>query len=275
MKRGAYMAVVQVLDKNGKQLTPTKCCGYARLLLKRKKAKVAEKNPFTIQLLCDTPEDIQPLYPEAKEGRANTGTERMTMNGEVTTTKANGGNTPTYNNEESEEKKVFNTDTDFINEVNKRAAESGKSVLPVIQDIITETVGTEGYRAIDKKVYARFSERYKVFSGESYDGDASIRFTGKDPLINAESVTSVSYNDTTDMIDIVFCDARGCKGTEHYYADESAREIYKKVALRNLGDETITLVFADEFMKCLFKLRENERVQACRRNRLADGTGCC
>lgn len=43
-------ATVYVLNKEGKPLMPTIRCGHVRLLLKAKKARVVNKNPFTIQL---------------------------------------------------------------------------------------------------------------------------------------------------------------------------------------------------------------------------------
>ena len=59
------MAVVYVLNKEGKPLMPTKRCGHVRILLKEKKAVVVERLPFTIQLKYDTP-DISIILPKKK-----------------------------------------------------------------------------------------------------------------------------------------------------------------------------------------------------------------
>lgn len=67
------MAVVYVLSKDGKPLMPTTRCGHVRVLLKEKKARVVERNPFTIQLLYDTPNITQPLYLGIDPGRTNIG----------------------------------------------------------------------------------------------------------------------------------------------------------------------------------------------------------
>lgn len=48
------MAVVYVLSVGGEPLMPTTRCGHVRILLKEKKARVVERNPFTIQLAYET-----------------------------------------------------------------------------------------------------------------------------------------------------------------------------------------------------------------------------
>ena len=56
------MSTVYVLNKNGKPLMPTTRCGRVRHLLKEQKARVVTSNPFTIQLLYETDDVVQPLY---------------------------------------------------------------------------------------------------------------------------------------------------------------------------------------------------------------------
>ena len=52
---------VYVLDIDGNPLMPTVNRAKVRILLKEKKAKVVKRTPFTIQLLYDTPGQVQPL----------------------------------------------------------------------------------------------------------------------------------------------------------------------------------------------------------------------
>ena len=56
------MSTVYVLNKDGKPLMPTTRCGHVRYLLKEKKARVVKTKPFTIQLLYETNDVVQPLY---------------------------------------------------------------------------------------------------------------------------------------------------------------------------------------------------------------------
>ena len=67
------MAVVYVLNKEGKPLMPTKRCGHVRILLKEGKATVVERVPFTIQLKYDSPDITQDLYLGIDPGRTNIG----------------------------------------------------------------------------------------------------------------------------------------------------------------------------------------------------------
>ena len=55
------MSTVYVLNKDGKPLMPTTRCGHVRYLLKEKKARVVKTKPFTIQLLYETNDVVQPL----------------------------------------------------------------------------------------------------------------------------------------------------------------------------------------------------------------------
>lgn len=67
------MATVYVLNKDGKPLMPTTRCGHIRHLLKEKKARVVRTNPFTIKLLYETDDVVQPLYLGIDPGRTNIG----------------------------------------------------------------------------------------------------------------------------------------------------------------------------------------------------------
>ena len=65
------MSTVYVLSKDGSPLMPTARCGHVRLLLKTGKARVVDTRPFTIRLLYDTPDIVQPLYLGINPGRTN------------------------------------------------------------------------------------------------------------------------------------------------------------------------------------------------------------
>lgn len=52
---------VYILDINGNPLMPTQRFGKVRRLLKSNKVKVINKSPFTIQLLYETTNNIQPI----------------------------------------------------------------------------------------------------------------------------------------------------------------------------------------------------------------------
>ena len=56
------MSTVYVLNKDGKPLMPTTRCGHVRHLLKEQKARVVTSKLFTIQLLYETDDVVQPLY---------------------------------------------------------------------------------------------------------------------------------------------------------------------------------------------------------------------
>ena len=54
--------MVYVIAQNGRPLMPTEHHGKVRWLLKKKRAKVVRRNPFTIQLLYGTgSERVQPV----------------------------------------------------------------------------------------------------------------------------------------------------------------------------------------------------------------------
>lgn len=61
------MSTVYVLNKDGKPLMPTTRCGHVRHLLKEQKARVVTSKPFTIQLLYETDDVVQPLYLPRKQ----------------------------------------------------------------------------------------------------------------------------------------------------------------------------------------------------------------
>lgn len=67
------MSTVYVLNKDGKPLMPTTRGGHVRHLLKEQKARVVRAKPFTIQLLYETDDVVQPLYLGIDPGRTNIG----------------------------------------------------------------------------------------------------------------------------------------------------------------------------------------------------------
>lgn len=67
------MSTIYVLNKDGKPLMPTTRGGHVRHLLKEQKARVARTKPFTIQLLYETDDAVQPLYLGIDPGRTNIG----------------------------------------------------------------------------------------------------------------------------------------------------------------------------------------------------------
>ncbi len=77
------MAVVYVLSKGGKPLMPTTRCGHVRILLKTKRARVVDKDPFTIQLLYECEEAVQPLVLGIDPGRTNIGAAAVQETGEA------------------------------------------------------------------------------------------------------------------------------------------------------------------------------------------------
>lgn len=76
------MSVVYVLSTNGKPLMPTTRCGHVRILLKQNKARVVERNPFTIQLMYKSTEETQSLYLGIDPGRTNIGAATVRENSE-------------------------------------------------------------------------------------------------------------------------------------------------------------------------------------------------
>lgn len=75
------MSTIYVLNKDGKPLMPTTRGGHVRHLLKEQKARVVQSKPFTIQLLYETDDVIQPLYLGIDPGRTNIGVAVVKANG--------------------------------------------------------------------------------------------------------------------------------------------------------------------------------------------------
>lgn len=75
------MAIVYVQNKDGKPLMPTTRNGHVRRLLKEKKARVVERNPFTVRLEYDTPDVDQELTLGIDPGRTNIGVCVVTEDG--------------------------------------------------------------------------------------------------------------------------------------------------------------------------------------------------
>lgn len=75
--------LVYVLNKNGRPLMPTNRHGKVRHLLKTGKAKVVRKEPFTIKLLYESTEFIQPLTLGVDTGSSTLATAVSTNDGEI------------------------------------------------------------------------------------------------------------------------------------------------------------------------------------------------
>ena len=75
------MSTVYVLNKDGKPLMPTTRCWHVRRLLKEQKARVVTSKPFTIQLLYETNDVVQPLYLGIDPGRTNIGVAAVKTDG--------------------------------------------------------------------------------------------------------------------------------------------------------------------------------------------------
>lgn len=65
--------VIYVLDVYGQPLMPIRRCGKVRRLLNSNKARVVHKEPFTIQLLFETENNVSDLYLGVDTGSANIG----------------------------------------------------------------------------------------------------------------------------------------------------------------------------------------------------------
>ena len=72
---------VCVLSNSGERLMPTFRLGKVRRLLKDGKAKIVKHHPFTIQLLYETNDVVQPLYLGIDPGRTNIGVAVVKANG--------------------------------------------------------------------------------------------------------------------------------------------------------------------------------------------------
>ena len=60
-ERSQYLVPVYVINLNGKPLMPTTRCSHVHRMLNSRKAKVIRLNPFTIQLLYETTDFVQPV----------------------------------------------------------------------------------------------------------------------------------------------------------------------------------------------------------------------
>jgi N6-L-threonylcarbamoyladenine synthase len=76
-------AMVYVMSKTGKPLMPTERHGKVRRLLKSGKARVVRRTPFTIQLLYETTEYVQPVTLGIDPGYQNVGLSAVTDQKEV------------------------------------------------------------------------------------------------------------------------------------------------------------------------------------------------
>ena len=75
--------MVYILDKNGKPLMPTERHGKVRRLLKENKAKVVNTLPFTVQLLYDSTEFVQPVTLGIDSGSKHLGISAVANNKEL------------------------------------------------------------------------------------------------------------------------------------------------------------------------------------------------
>lgn len=77
------MKYVYVISQTGKPLMPTCRYRHVRWLLKQKKARVVRREPFTIQLLYETTEYIQPLVSGIDPGTCTIGITVRRENGKI------------------------------------------------------------------------------------------------------------------------------------------------------------------------------------------------
>ncbi len=74
--------IVYVLNKDGKPLMPTTRNGHVGYLLRKKKARVVDMNPFTIQLVYETNDVVQDIRLGIDPGRTNIGLAAVKDDGE-------------------------------------------------------------------------------------------------------------------------------------------------------------------------------------------------
>lgn len=74
---------IYVISASGEPLMPTARHGHVRRLLNTGKARIASHVPFTIQLMYDSPENVQPLHGGTDPGRTNIGEAVLDDRGEV------------------------------------------------------------------------------------------------------------------------------------------------------------------------------------------------
>ena len=75
--------MIYVISKDGQPLMPTERCGKVRRMLKAGTAKVVNRSPFTIQLLCDSPTYTQPITLGIDSGYQKIGFSAVTETKEV------------------------------------------------------------------------------------------------------------------------------------------------------------------------------------------------
>ena len=75
--------MVYVLNKNGQPLMPTTRYGKVRRMLNSKQAKVVKRCPFTIQLLYETTDIVQPVSLGIDAGSKTIGTSVTTETAEL------------------------------------------------------------------------------------------------------------------------------------------------------------------------------------------------
>ena len=75
--------MVYVINVDGKPLMPTKRHGHVRRMLKNRKAKVIRLNPFTIQLLYETTDFVQPIVLGVDAGSKTIGVSASTETKEL------------------------------------------------------------------------------------------------------------------------------------------------------------------------------------------------
>lgn len=74
---------IYALSASGKPLMPTARHGHVRRLLNAGRARIASHVPFTIQLMYNSPENVQPLHGGTDPGRTNIGEAVLDDRGEV------------------------------------------------------------------------------------------------------------------------------------------------------------------------------------------------
>ena len=74
---------VYVINKDGRPLMPTKRCGNVRRMLNSKRAKVVQREPFTIQLLYETTDFVQSVGLGIDAGSQTIGVSACTEGREV------------------------------------------------------------------------------------------------------------------------------------------------------------------------------------------------
>lgn len=75
--------MVCVLNKDGKPLMPTNRHGRIRKLLNSGKAIVVRRKPFTVQLMYETPDAVQPITLGIDTGYSHIGVSAVTDKEEI------------------------------------------------------------------------------------------------------------------------------------------------------------------------------------------------